>query len=223
MEKISILLSAYNNEDTIDDAVNSILNQNGINLELLICDDSSTDSTLEKLLNLESTDNRIKIIQNVKNIGLTKSLNKLIAISKGSLIARQDADDISLPNRLQTQVNFLNSNNLDACTTRAINIQQGSITPNFFYYVPYKLTMKIKNPFIHGTLMIKKSVLNKLGNYNEKFKYSQDYKLMSDLIESKYKIKIINTPLYKLNTVNNISSNKKKKNKNIMQNVFVKN
>ena len=144
MEKISILLSAYNNEDTIDDAVNSILNQNGINLELLICDDSSTDSTLEKLLNLESTDNRIKIIQNVKNIGLTKSLNKLIAISKGSLIARQDADDISLPNRLQTQVNFLNSNNLDACTTRAINIQQGSITPNFFYYVPYKLTMKIK-------------------------------------------------------------------------------
>ena len=58
--------------------------------------------------------------------------------------------------------------------------------------------------------MIKKSVLNKLGNYNEKFKYSQDYKLMSDLIESKYKIKIINTPLYKLNTVNNISSNKKK-------------
>ena len=49
-------------------------------------------------------------------------------------------------------------------------------------------------------------MLNKIGNYDEKFKYSQDYKLMSDLIDAKYKIKIINKPLYKLNTINNISS-----------------
>ena len=206
MEKISVILSTYNNEDTIGESVNSILNQQGIDLELLICDDGSTDSTYQILSNLEKKDNRLKIIQNVKNIGLTKSLNKLIKISNGVYIARQDADDFSLPDRLKTQLNFLDRYNLDACTTRAIKVQGGGIIPNFSYYVPYRLIVKIKNPFIHGTLFIRKSVLNKIGNYDEKFKYSQDYKLMSDLIDAKYKIKIINKPLYKLNTINNISS-----------------
>lgn len=209
MEKISVLLSTYNNENTIENAVESILNQVGVDLELLICDDYSTDSTSEKIENLKTKDKRIKIVKNIKNLGLTKSLNKLIEISKGTIIARQDADDISLPNRLQTQLNSLIKNNLDACTTKAIKIQGGEITPKIFYYVPYKISIKIKNPFIHGTLMIKKEVLNKLGNYNEKYIYAQDYKLMTDLINANYRIKIINKALYRLNTINNISSIKK--------------
>ena len=67
--------------------------------------------------------------------------------------------------------------------------------------------MKIKNPFIHGSLMIKKSVLYDLGKYNEKFYYAQDYKLMSDLVKKNYKTKIIKEPLYVLNQKNNISTN----------------
>jgi len=69
-----------------------------------------------------------------------------------------------------------------------------------------KLVIKAKNPFVHGTIMIKKSVLMKLGGYNEKFYYAQDYKLFTDLIKSGYRIKTINETLYMLNIQNTIST-----------------
>ena len=69
--------------------------------------------------------------------------------------------------------------------------------------------MKFKNPFIHGSLIIKKQVLNDLGLYDENFYFAQDYKLYLDLLNNGYSIKAINKPLYNLNTINNISSNNK--------------
>ena len=63
-----------------------------------------------------------------------------------------------------------------------------------------------KNPFIHGSLLIKKEVLNNIGNYNESFYFAQDFKLMKDLIDEKYKVGILNKVLYKLNMENNIST-----------------
>ena len=60
--------------------------------------------------------------------------------------------------------------------------------PRFTYYLPQRLVMKYKNPFIHGTLMIKKKVLLKVGGYDERFYYSQDYKLYSDLLEAKIQL-----------------------------------
>ena len=65
--------------------------------------------------------------------------------------------------------------------------------------------MKIKNPFIHGTLVIKKEVIQKIGMYDERFYYSQDYKLMSDFLSKGYKVKILKEPLYYLNMKGNIS------------------
>jgi len=73
--------------------------------------------------------------------------------------------------------------------------------------------MNFKNPFIHGTLMIKKNVLNKLGGYNENFYYSQDFKLFFDLIRKHYKYFYIKEPLYVLNLENNISTIKQKEQK----------
>ena len=209
MEKISVLLSTYNNEDTIGESINSILNQQGIDLELLICDDGSTDSTYQILSNLEKKDNRLKIIQNVKNIGLTKSLNKLIAIAKGEIIARHDTDDLSMVGRIEKQVSLLVDYNLDFCTTRAIKMNTKKKTPNLSFYFPPKLLIKFKNPFIHGTLAIKKKVLRDVGGYNEKFIYAQDYDLFNRLINSNYNFDVIKKPLYILNTKNNISSLKK--------------
>tara|TARA_A100001015_G_scaffold321177_1_gene450594 strand:+ start:297 stop:545 length:249 start_codon:yes stop_codon:yes gene_type:complete len=69
--------------------------------------------------------------------------------------------------------------------------------------------MKFKNPFIHGTLGIDKNLLNSLGNYDENFYYSQDYKLFTDLYKNNIKIWVIKEPLYSLNTVGNISTNKR--------------
>ena len=72
--------------------------------------------------------------------------------------------------------------------------------------IGYKILIKFKNPFIHGTLVIKKELLNKVGNYDENFTYAQDYKLYRDLIDRRIKIKKIWKKLYILNTVNNISN-----------------
>ena len=73
--------------------------------------------------------------------------------------------------------------------------------------VPLKILINYKNPFIHGTLLIKKKVLLSIGMYDENFYYSQDYKLFHDLIKKNFNIRILNKKLYNLNTFNNISSN----------------
>ena len=206
---VSVLMSVRNSEQTVEKSIKSILNQSYDYFEFLIVDDCSTDSTLEKLKILEKQDGRISIFTNSENIGLTKSLNKLIKNTKGELIARQDSDDYSNPERIYTQVRYLLKNNLDAVTSRALIIGSTKKIPGFSYFIPAKLLMKYKNPFINGSLIIKKQVLNDLGLYDENFYYAQDYKLYLDLLSKGYSIKAINKPLYNLNTINNISSNNK--------------
>ena len=205
-KKISILMSVYNSSKVLEESVLSILNQTYQNFEFLIVDDGSEDDSFSILKKFEMEDNRIKVFQNVKNIGLTKSLNFLSHKAGGTFLGRQDADDISLESRLEKQINFIQKNNLDACSTRAIGMSSKSKIPNLSYYLPVKLVSKYKNPFIHGTLVIKKNLFHLMGGYDEKFYFAQDYKLMSDLISGNYNVKILKDPLYLLNQKNNISN-----------------
>ena len=204
---ISVILSVFNGEKHIANAIESVLNQSFEDFEFLILDDASTDNTYNIIKSCQNIDTRIELLKNNSNIGLTKSLNTLISRSKYEYIARQDADDLSLVERFGSQLTVINSGDYDAVTTRAIIKGENTYTPNYSYYLPRRFVMKIKNPFIHGSLMIKKSVLYDLGKYNEKFYYAQDYKLMSDLVKKNYKTKIIKEPLYVLNQKNNISTN----------------
>ena len=120
---VSVIMSAYNAESTLETAIESILSQSFSNFEFLIMNDGSNDMTSEILENYSQNDKRIRVFQNEKNKGLTKSLNILINLSKGKYIARQDADDFSVYSRLSSQITFLTENNFDACSSRAINIQ----------------------------------------------------------------------------------------------------
>jgi glycosyltransferase involved in cell wall biosynthesis len=208
---ISVIMSVFNAEMYINKSVDSILNQTHPNFEFLVVDDGSKDSTFNLLQKYQQQDNRIKIFRNKKNIGLTKSLNFLISQSKNSLIARQDADDFSFKDRLEKQVNFLFRKNLSLCGTRGYS--NNRLRPNLSYYLPTKLTLKFKNPFLHGSLLIKKEELNSVGNYDEKFIFAQDYKLISDFIKARYRIGMLNEPLYELNTKDNISTIFKKEQK----------
>ena len=209
-KKISVIMSAYNSEDSVENSITSILNQTYEDLELLIMDDASTDNTFKICESLKNKDQRIKLYKNKSNLGLTKSLNKLISLSSGEIIARQDSDDLSKKERIEKQLKFLEENNLDACTSRAKIMYSQKITPRFSLLLPKKLVIRYKNPFIHGTLFIKKNVLIENNSYDERFVYSQDYKLMSDLIKKNKKILIMNENLYSLNMENNISTLKTK-------------
>ena len=207
---VSFIMSAYNSEETISKSIESMLNQTYENIEILIVDDCSDDNTYKICENYSRINENIFLFRNNKNIGLTKSLNKLLNHSKGTYIARQDADDTSMPERIEKQFEFIKSNRLDGCSARSNIIGHRGVIPGLSYYFPIKLIMKYKNPFIHGTLFIKKSVLSDLGGYDERFIYSQDYKLMSDILQKGYRVSIIKTPLYNLNFSNNISTKFKK-------------
>ena len=212
---VSVVMSAYNSESSISESIESILNQSYQNIEFLIIDDCSTDRTAEVIESYLEKNKNIKFIKNKTNLGLTKSLNILIKKSSGQYIARQDADDISLHHRVQEQMQILKSNNLDFCTTRAIIKDSMKLIPGVSSFLPKKIVLKFKNPFIHGTLLAKKTAINEIGNYDENFIYAQDYKLFYDLLKYNYNFRVILKPQYILNIKNNISENKR-----IEQNYF---
>tara|TARA_B100001564_G_scaffold360007_1_gene384688 strand:- start:1033 stop:1704 length:672 start_codon:yes stop_codon:yes gene_type:complete len=206
-------MSAYNDENSVKLAIDSILNQNYQDFEFLIMDDFSTDNTFEICKDYSKLDERIIVYRNDTNLGLTKSLNKLLEFAKRDYIARQDSDDISLSERFNKQINFISENRLDGSTTRAIVKNSLKVTPNKSFYFPKKLIMKIKNPFIHGSLMLSRNSLESIGGYNEKFYYAQDYKLLSDLLSKNFKLKILKEEQYILNLSDNISTKFKDKQK----------
>jgi glycosyltransferase involved in cell wall biosynthesis len=116
--KISILLPTFNAGNNLFLAVKSILNQSFKNWTLLILDDGSTDNSLEKINNL--SDERIKIFKNKINKGISYRLNQGIKFSNTKYIARMDSDDISFPDRLEKQFNFLEKNkDIDLVSSKA--------------------------------------------------------------------------------------------------------
>ncbi len=204
---VSVIMSVYNSENTLEKSIESILNQTYQDIEFLILDDCSEDNSWKILKKYNNNSNNIRVFKNNENLGLTKSLNILLSKTKGNYIARQDSDDTSDITRIEDQLSFIKKNNINACTTRARSKQTGKILPKFSYYLPLKFVIKLKNPFIHGTLLIDKKTLNELNGYDESFYYSQDYKLVKDLIINNFKIKIMKDVLYTLNMSNNISTN----------------
>lgn len=180
--KISVIMSVFNGERYLRESVRSILDQSFKNFEFIIVNDGSIDKSGEILSDLAAGDSRIKIITNVTNIGLTKSLNKAINIAGGEYIARQDSDDISLLQRLEKQVVFLEGHPeikiLGTCGY-AVNNDRKILRKENLPLSSKKIKKSVikRNPFIHTSVMIKKEIIDKIGGYNEDFKVIQDYEL----------------------------------------------
>src|SRR5688572_53842 len=104
---VTVLMPVYNAERFLSEAIDSILQQSLTDFEFLIIDDGSTDCSRE-IINAYK-DDRIRLVQNESNLAITASLNKGIHLARASLIARMDADDISYPERLQKQYNYLSN------------------------------------------------------------------------------------------------------------------
>ena len=207
--KISVLLSVFNGEKTIERCVESILTQSYEDFELLILNDGSVDST--RLICDSFDDDRIKLFNVDQNQGLTKSLNYLASCAEGEFLARQDADDLSLNSRFEKQINlFIEDSELDFVTSRALDKISNKKIPRYRHRLNPKIAINYYNPFIHGTLMIKNSSFQNLGGYDERFKLAQDYRLFKNAIMSDSKYKFINEPLYVLNNQDNLSNNFKK-------------
>lgn len=107
---VTVGIPFYNSEKYLYDAVKSTLNQTYTNLEIILMDDGSSDSSLKMAKEFEKNDPRVRVITDGKNVGLPKRLNQLSKVAKGKYYARMDADDIMFPNRIKVQVDYLINN-----------------------------------------------------------------------------------------------------------------
>jgi GT2 family glycosyltransferase len=179
---ISVVTAVHNGAAFLNDAIGSILAQTEQDFEYIIVNDGSTDRTQEILGQIQ--DPRVKIIHQAENMGAAHCLNLAISQAGGDWIAVQDADDISLPNRLERQVDFLKNHpetglagSYVKCLyegrelqkrAKATEQQMNSQSSDLIY----------GSSFCHGTFMFSKKIFQAIGGYSPKFKIAYDYDLL---------------------------------------------
>lgn len=202
LPSVSVILPVFNEHlEFLSSSINSILCQSFSDFELIVVDDGSTDYACRNLLStLNSLDQRIRLVR-TENHGIVHALNVGISNSKATLIARQDSDDVSASNRLALQVKALVSDScLGLIGTWAHCIDaDGRVIYNYSpptEYFDILLRQTISNPFIHGSVMFRKSILQGCdGAYTSRVPHCEDYDLFSR-ISSKHKVANIPLPLY---------------------------
>lgn len=178
---VSVVTSVYNGEMYLSESIESILQQSYSDFEFIIIDDGSNDRTPE-ILNSYTTDSRIIILTNPKKLGLSKSFNIGIKNSSGEYIARHDADDISMKNRLTVQKTYLDQHQ-DVSILASSNIyinQLGEIISVANRGADANINhwrLFFSNPIIHSSTMYRKSQILSLGGYDENLTHSEDYDL----------------------------------------------
>jgi len=185
--RVTVLMTVFNGERHLREAIDSVLGQSFGDFELVVVDDGSTDGTTAVLGAI--TDARVRVTRNATNIGLTRSLNSGLALARGMLIARHDADDVSEPDRLARQVAFLDANAdvalVGACYTK-IDDRGASLglrtLPTDYDRIRWALHFYC--PFVHSAAVFRAAAVRAMGGYDDAFIYAQDYDLWSRLAAS---------------------------------------
>lgn len=181
--KITVFMPVYNAEKYLREAIESILCQTYRDFEFLIINDASTDSSREIILSC--TDPRIKLVDNNKNLGIPGTRNRGIEIASGDYIAFMDADDVSFPQRLEKQLQFLEKNQgagVVASWVERIREDGSSIGPwradrknNTTEEIYY--TLNFKNCIANSSALINRELILKEGGYRKDFHRAEDYEL----------------------------------------------
>ncbi len=210
MKLISAILPVYNAELFLSDAIQSILAQSYSEFELIIVNDGSNDKSNEVIESF-LFDDRIKYINRAENKGLVFSLNEALACSKGSFIARMDADDISHPDRFKIQLDFLIRNpqiKLVGTSYKSFD-SKGFIKLNSHPSNPIEIAYKFLSDtfFCHPSVMFRSELITELGDYEDA--EAEDYRFFSKIV-NKYPCSNINMPLiyYREHTNNRSLSHK---------------
>lgn len=186
-------MSVKNGAQTLDKSIQSILNQSFQDLEFIICDDGSTDDTLNVLQSYSQKDSRVKILHNNESQGLAYSLNRCIEESKSNILARQDADDYSSLNRFEKQLPFVLAH------------PEYAIIGTGYYAVTYEGTVmsehhSLQEPtardqvkggtFLHPSFMMRKDMIGKVGYYTVSpyTLRSQDYHMVMKVLGAGMKL-----------------------------------
>jgi len=180
--KVSVIMTAYNREKFIAEAIRSVLAQTFTDYELIVIDDGSTDKTVTVASGF-GHDPRIRIIKNEKNMGIARTRNKATQLARGKFIAPLDSDDIWLDReKLRNQVEFLDVNNDYALIGGGIMyIDKDSKPIRKMLFPIYDSVIRNiilqYNPFPHSTVLYRKDAAIKCGGYPEEYTICEDYEL----------------------------------------------
>lgn len=180
--KVSVIMAVYNAEDFVLQSIQSALNQTHQNLEIIICDDGSTDDSLQILLSIH--DKRITILSNDKNSGVSATRNKCLAKATGNFIAILDADDLWEPTKIEKQIAFFDSEQgIGIVGTQVTEIsEQGEFIGNRNFPTKNKeiLDMRIwACPFLHSSIVVRREAMPK---YNEQTIQAEDWEIENDIL-----------------------------------------
>lgn len=201
MAKISVIMGIYNCENTLPDAIESILKQTYTDWELIMCDDCSTDGTyaIAEKYQKENPE-KIILIKNESNKKLAFTLNHCLQYAKGEYIARMDADDLSVPERFEKQVAFLEQNSEYQLVSTLMQrfSKEGLADIGEREEIPNKYSMLKGPPFNHATILTYKYVYDSLGGYTveKRTERGQDYDLWFKFFAKGYKGYNMQEPLY---------------------------
>ena len=179
MPRLSVLMAVHNGEPWVAGAIESVLAQTFADFEFLVVNDGSTDSTGAMLD--ACRDPRLRVMHQAR-AGLTHSLNRAFRLATASLVARMDADDVALPDRFASQVEFLEMHpevgllGAGCQEIAASGAILKTITPPASDHAIRRALIR-ENPFIHSSIMMRREVLEAVGLYDESLRVAQDYDL----------------------------------------------
>ena len=166
---ISVLMGVYNCASTVEEAVQSIIDQTVTDWELIICDDGSSDDTFAVVSSLAEKEPRIVLIRNEHNMGLAPTLNNCLRTARGTYTARMDGDDICAPDRFEKELAVLEADPdcaVVSCGMLSFD-EEGVYGQSNYPEKPDKTDFFRMSPFCHAGCMMRKNVLLELGGYNE--------------------------------------------------------
>ena len=217
MPKVSVIIGIYNCENTLQEALDSLYTQTFKDFEIIMCDDCSTDNTFYIALKNQQNHDEfvIKLLKNEKNLGLNRTLNRCLNVADGEYIARMDGDDISLPNRFEKQVNFLDNN----CEYGFVSSpmiyfdDKGNFKTGIAKEKPQKMDFVYNKLFCHAPAMVRKTIYEEVGGYSEDSKTLrvEDLDLWFRIYAAGYKGYNIQQPLYKMRDDRNALKRRKLK------------
>jgi glycosyltransferase EpsE len=201
-ELVSVIIACYNAESYIDECIESILNQSYQNIEIIICDDASTDNSYLMLKKWQAKDPRIILLQNNQNVHSACSRNSCIDLAKGKYILIQDIDDVSKINRISILVNSIINNDIDFVSSCMATIDDSG-------HIDYNKILKHKESpskydflwgisFNHPATLFKKEILNRVNGYRvaKETRGAEDYDMFMRMYANGAKGININEILY---------------------------
>ena len=201
MLSVSILMGIFNCEKTLSAAVDSILNQTFGDWELILCDDGSSDGTYAAAKALCEKDGRIVLLQNEKNLGLPKTLNRCAAAAKGEYFARMDGDDVCDPTRLQKEYDVISRGEFAIVSCGMLFFDDGGVYGRKIHKeYPEKSDFAASSPFCHAGAMFTREAFESVGGYSERPDRLriEDYDLWFRMYRAGYRGYNLSEPLYSI-------------------------